>query len=90
MIIRSAFEHCLQRELSKQGFDQKKIITLTIGGLVLIIMILGAIYCLMIAANAFGAMSAMLSSAMSALAIGFFHLEKKKKKDGGSVQVKRA
>ena len=63
--------------------------TLTLGGLVLIMMILGAIYCLMTAANAFGAMSAMLSSAMSALAIGFFHLEKKKKKDGGSVQVPR-
>ena len=77
LLVRSAFEHCVQSELAKAGFNKAKVIRYTIGGLISVSVVLGIVYFAMKAANAFGAASALTSSMLSAAAIGFMNQPKK-------------
>eukprot|EP00656_Telonema_subtile_P038948 TRINITY_DN44106_c0_g1_i1.p1 TRINITY_DN44106_c0_g1~~TRINITY_DN44106_c0_g1_i1.p1 ORF type:complete len:441 (+),score=143.96 TRINITY_DN44106_c0_g1_i1:88-1410(+) len=77
LLIRSAFEHCVHKELAKHGFNKAKVIKLTFIGLISVIAILAIVYFAMKAANAFGAASALVSSGMSAAAIAFMNQPKK-------------
>ena len=70
LLIRSAFEHCVQKELSDAGFDKTRILIGSVIALVTVVITLGIVYFAMKTANAMGAMSAMLSSGVSAVAIG--------------------
>ena len=70
LLIRSSFEHCVEAELRKQGFNKATIVRYTVLALFVVITVLSVVYCTMRAANAFGAVSAMVSSGMSAVAIG--------------------
>ena len=78
LLVRSAFEHCVEKELSKQGFDKSRIIKFSLVGIVVIVAVVITLYFAMMSANAFGAMAAMLSSMMSAAAVGFLNMPKKK------------
>lgn len=78
LIIRSAFEHCVEEELAKQGFDKALIIKYSAVGLVVIMAVLSLFYFAMDSANAFGAMAAVVSSGMSAAALAFMNQGKKK------------
>jgi len=78
LMVRSAFEHCVEAELSKQGFDKARIVKYSGIGLVAISLVLLLFYFLMSSANAFGAMAAMVSSAISAAAFAFMNMGKKK------------
>jgi hypothetical protein len=80
LTVRSAFQNCVEKELGKQGFDKSRIIKLTMVGSVVIVAVLITLYFAMDAANAFGAMAAMVSSMMGGAAIGFLNMPKKKGK----------
>lgn len=79
LLIRSAFEHCVQKELSDAGFDKTRILIGSVIALVTVVITLGIVYFAMKTANAMGAMSAMLSSGVSAVAIGILNMPKKQK-----------
>jgi len=78
LLVRSAFEHCVEKELSKHGFDKSRIIKYSFVGLILVIAVLLTFYFAMASANAFGAMAALISTIMSGAAIGFLNMPKKK------------
>ena len=54
LMVRSAFEHCVEAELKKQGFGKERIIKYSGIGLVAISFVLLLFYFLMASANAFG------------------------------------
>jgi len=78
LLVRSAFEHCVEKELAKQGFDKSRIIKFSLVGVVVVVAVLITLYFAMASANAFGAMAALISSMMSAAAVGFLNMPKKK------------
>ena len=80
LLIRSSFEHCVEAELSKHGYNKSSVIAMTSVGLGVIVLVLATVYYLLVSANAFGAVSAMVSSGLSAVAIGFLNMPKKKSK----------
>lgn len=93
LLVRSAFEHAVSQTLQEHGFSQWKIILAVLSLLIAIALILGILVLLMKSANAVGAVSATVSSGISALSIALFNMNAKSKdkdEDGIDVKVEKA
>ena len=82
LLVRSAFQHSMSKSLQQAGFTQWKLVLAIFSLLGAISLIVGILVLLMKSANAFGAVSATVSSGISAIAIAVYNnLGAKKDKD---------